>query len=314
MRTRRFPLLGAIVGLLGASGVADASEGPWTTAPGLHNVYFGTFYEQFGCFTSEGAQAPRCPSGAAAVEEPIRRVGAKAFYRTGLSRWSDVAVSVPVVRASSAATAASYATTAGVGSLQMRLRARLGAIGPVDVSSSVGVETGALHRSTRGRITNVGDGVTSLLGTLSAGSTGLVASGFYTASVDAAYAYRIPESDASAGRIPADEVRVASSFLYGLSDRVGVGASLDGQFRLWGEDLDFAALASYGEADDSLRWASLNASQVKAGARLAMYPVRHWPYLQVSVHRSIWAENNPVDTTFVEAAVGFDLGTRKEGR
>lgn len=314
MPVPRFLLLGAAVGALGVSGTAHASEGPWTTAPGLHNLYFGAFYEQFSCFTFEGAQTPDCPSGAAAVEAPIRRVGAKGFYRTGLSRWADVAVSVPVVRASSAATAAPYATTLGVGSVQARLRARLGSLGPVDLSGSVGVETGALHQSTRGRITNIGDGVTSVLGTVSAGSTGLLGRSFYTASVDAAYAYRIPEADEAVGRIPADEVRVASAFLYGLSDRFGIGASLDGQFRLWGEDLDFAALASYGGADDSLRWTSLNASQVKAGARLAMYPVRHWPYLQVSIHRSIWAENNPVDTTFVEAAVGFDLGTRKEDR
>lgn len=314
MRPHRFLLLFSFMVAVVCPRLAGASEGPWTTAPGLHNVYFGAFYEQFSCFTFAGAQTPDCPNGAAAVDEPIRRMGAKGFYRTGLSRWADVAVAVPVVRASSAASAAPYATTLGVGTVQARLRARLGALGPVDVSGGVGVETGALHRSTRGRITNVGDGVTSVLGTLYAGSTGILGKGFYTASVDAAYAFRIPETNEAVGRIPADEVRFASVFLYGLSSRFGLGASLDGQFRLWGEDLNFANLASYGGADDSLRWTSLNASQVKVGARLAMYPVRHWPYLQVSIHRSLWAENNPVDTTFVEAALGFDLGTRTEER
>lgn len=312
MRPHRFlPVLGAAAGLV-LCGSAEASEGPWTTVPGLHNLYIGTFYEQFSCFTLEGAQTPGCPRGAAAVAEPVRRVGAKGFYRTGLTPWADLAVSVPVMRSSSAATAAPYASTLGVGSVQARLRVRLGALGPVDVSGGVGVESGALHQSTRGRITNLGDGVTSVLGTLYAGSTGILGPGFYTASLDAAYAFRLPETTEAVGRIPADEVRLAAVFLYSLSDRFGVGASLDGQFRLWGEELDFAGLSSYGSADDSLRWTALHASQVKAGARLAMYPEENWPYLQVSAHRSVWAENNPVDTTVVEAAVGFDLGQRKE--
>ena len=314
MLNRCFLTVAALVGLSVAPRAAQASEGPWTTARGLHNLYLGTFYEQFNCFTVDGMASEDCPDGSAAVEEPIRRVGAKVFYRTGLARWADVALSVPVVRASSAADGDPYATTLGLGTVQGRLRARIGALGPVDVSGGVGAETGALHADTRGRITNIGDGVTSVLGTLYAGSTGILGSGFYTASADVSYAYRLQEQVVDVGRIPADEIRFASVFLYGLSDRIGVGASLDGQFRLWGEDLVFAELASYGSADDSLRWTALNASQVKAGARLAMYPVRHWPYLQLSIHRSVWAENNPVDTTFVEAAIGFDLGQRKEDR
>ena len=302
----------AVLALAGARSAA-ASEGPWTTTPGLHNLYFGTFYESFRCFTYADAPSEDCRGEAASVASPVRRVGMKGFYRTGLGRRVDVAVSVPLVRASSDADDPPYATTTGVGNAQARLRANLGAVGPVDMGAGVGFESGAFHRTTRGRITNIGDGVDSLLGTVYAGSTGLLGRGFYTASADVAYAYRFEQALGSTGRIPADEVRFSSVFLYGLSDRFGVGASVDGQYRLWGEDLDFGELfSSYGTSDDSLRWTSLDASQVKAGARVAMYPVGRLPYIQVSALRSVWAANNPVDTMFFEAAVGFDLGSRKE--
>ena len=118
MSNRCFLTVAALIGLSVAPRAAQASEGPWTTARGLHNLYLGTFYEQFNCFTVDGMASEDCPDGSAAVEEPIRRVGAKVFYRTGLARWADVALSVPVVRASSAAEGAPYATTLGLGTVQ----------------------------------------------------------------------------------------------------------------------------------------------------------------------------------------------------
>jgi hypothetical protein len=187
----------------------------------------------------------------------------------------------------------------------------MGSLGPLDLASGAGIESGALHRSVRGRITNLGDGVTSALGTLYAGSTGLLGRRFYTASGDLSYALRLPELDSDMGRLPGDELRFSSVFLLGLNSRVGLGASTDGQVRLWGEPLDFAGLAAYGNSDDSLRWAVLDASQVKVGGRVVLYPTAQQPYLQLAGYRSVWARNNPIDTTLIEVAAGFDIGERR---
>jgi hypothetical protein len=143
------------------------------------------------------------------------------------------------------------------------------------------------------------------------GATRPLGTRFYTASTDLGYAFRIPEMDSDVGRLPGDELRFSSVFLYALNARVGLGASVDGQIRLWGEPLDFAELAAYSGAEDSIRWAVLDASQIKAGGRLVLYPTEDRPYLQFSAHRAVWARNNPIDTTIVELAAGFDVDRRR---
>ena len=301
----------AAVGIT-ASTAAHSSEGPWTTPKGLHNFYTGLYFERFQCFTLDGVNDAECGENAASIPAPVQRVGAKVFYRTGLTRNIDIAASVPVVRASSSEEDnEDLATTTGIGTVQTRVRWKMGDLGPIQVASGAGFETGALHRSTRGRITNLGDGVTAAVGTVYAGSTGLLGSRFYTASADASYVFRFPELDSDIGRLPADEVRFSSVLLYALSARVGIGASVDGQMRLWGEPLEFAQLATYGGDENSPRWAVLDASQIKVGGRIALYPTEKRPYLQLAAHRAIWAVHNPIDTTIVELAAGFDLGERR---
>lgn len=292
------------------SGTALASEGPWTTAPGLHNLYVGVYHERFSCFTQDGAGDDGCGADAAPVSSPVNQTGVKGFYRTGLTRNMDVALGLPVARSYSE----SMPTTFGWGTVQARLRWRLGDLGPVSVGTGVGLETGALHRASRGRITNLGDGTTGATGSLYVGSMGVLGPRFYTASADVSYAYRLTELTKDDVRLPADELRFSSVFLYALSQRIGVGLSLDGQFRLWGEELDFGELSSFGDADDSMRWAVLNASQLKGGARLALYATDRLPYLQLTALRALWADNNPTDTTLFEAAMGFDLGKRRADR
>jgi len=309
--TTLFRKLLTTAGAWAAATTAMASEGPWTTAPGLHNVYAGLFYERFQCFTLDGVSDPTCGEDAAPVPTPVQRTGVKLFYRTGLTSKLDVAASAPLIHAfSGEADNPDLATTTGVGLLQARLRRRIGSLGPLDLAAGAGVESGFLHRNTRGRITNIGDGVTSLQASAYAGATGLLGPRFYTFSTDLSYSFRLPEAQSDIGRIPGDELRFASVMLYAISSTFGLGVSIDGQFRMWGEPLDFAQLSSYGSATDSLRWAALDASQLKLGSRLAIYPSEHRPYLQLSAHRAIWSVNNPTDTTLVEVAVGFDAGRR----
>ena len=293
---------------------ARASEGPWTTPKGLHNIYSGVFFERFNCYTLAGETADGCSDDAVAVESPVEKYGVKIFYRTGLTKRLDIAVSAPVIHATTQtpSSSANYAPTTGIGVVQSRVRARLPSVGGIDTAASLGVESGVFHAATRGRVTNVGDGTHGITGALYAGSTGLVGRRFYDASADLSYVFRVPLDSSDAGRIPGDELRFASVTNLGLGKVFGVGFSVDGQMRLWGEDLDPAALtASFGGEDDSLRWASLAASQVKVGGRIVAYPGPRRPYLLAGISRAVWVKNNPTDTTFVEVATGFDIGRRK---
>ena len=288
---------------------ALASEGPWTAREGTHNIYAGVFVEQFECFESEGKNDPKCGSGLP-VSSPVRQVGLKVFYRYGIDSQWDVAIAAPFSRSSMAGDPEGEAQepTTGVGLIETRVRRRLGSTGGVDWSTSLGLRSGALHKDTRDRLTNLGEGTTDLFGTLSMGSTGLLGPRFYTTSIDLTYYYRFPlQVDDTLGKIPGDEARASAVFDYAVSSRFGLGVGVDGFHRLSGADLNFAEIASYG--DD--RWAALQASQVKAGARFMLYPHGSMPYLQVSAQRVVWAKNNPTDATFIEVAMGTDLGGRK---
>ena len=291
------------------SSSVQASEGPWTTAPGLHNLYLGVMAERFECFDAKAEGQGACAPGMA-VLSPVNKIGAKVFYRTGIASNLDVAFSVPVARAFSSESVDSplYATNTGVGLVQGRVRYQFASVAGVDTAASAGVRSGAAHYSTRGQITNLGEGGTDLIGTVYMGHTGLGLRRFYTASMDVSYVYRLPQmADTAVGRIPGDEVSIAAVSTLALSQHMGVGVSVDGSWRLWGEDLAFAELSKYG--DD--RWAALAASQVKMGGRLVFYPSDSLPYIQVSGMRAVWARNNPTDTTQVEVALGTDFGRRK---
>ena len=300
-------MLWSLLALLTASSMA--SEGPWTTSRGLHNVYLGVMGERFRCFEAKGASNAACSSGIP-LSAPVAKTGAKIFYRTGLGDRTDVAFSVPFVQsfATEPTTNPMLSSTTGIGLVEGRVRQRLGKIGDVGVAAATGVRTGAAHWDTRGRITNLGEGSTDLMAALYLGGTGPVAGRFHTTSMDVRYFYRLPlqQSD-SLGRIPGDEVHLSSVSTFAVTPQLGLGLSADGFWRLWGEELDLSRLGQYG--DD--RWAALRASQLKLGGRAVVYPGERRPYLQLSVMRAVWAKNNPVDTTQVELAMGMDIGRRK---
>ncbi len=288
---------------------ARASEGPWTTSPGLHNVFLGLMGERFRCFEADGRSSSTCDSGLP-TSAPVAQVGAKIFYRTGLNAKTDVAIGVPIIHAfaTEATTSTLYQSTTGLGLVEGRVRRRLGRLGDLAIAAGAGVRTGALHHSTRGRVTNLGEGTTDLTGTLYMGGTGLLLRRFHTSSVDLSYAYRLPqEVDTPVGRIPGDEIHATAVSILAVSSKLGLGLSADGSWRLWGEQLETSRLNVYG--DD--RWAALAAAQVKLGGRVVIYPGERAPYLQFSGMRAVWARNNPMDTTQVEIAMGMDLGRRQ---
>lgn len=288
---------------------AQASEGPWTTSPGLHNIYLGLIGERFQCFEADGRSSSACGSGLG-TKVPVAQVGAKVFYRTGLNKKTDVAIGVPVGQSftTEPTSSSQYDTTAGVGTIQGRIRRRIGSLGDVGFATGAGLKTGALHRSTRDRITNLGEGSTDLTGSLYMGSTGLSLRRFHTSSIDLSYTYRLAQTaDSAVGRIPADEINATAVSLLAVSSKLGLGLSADAAWRLWGQQLTPEKLVVSG--DD--RWAALAAAQVKLGGRIVIYPGERAPYLQLSAMRTVWARNNPLDTTQLEIAMGIDLGRRK---
>ena len=288
---------------------ASASEGPWTTSKGVHNVYLGMFGERFHCFESGGKNSDDCRVGLPAPS-PVAQVGTKFFYRSGLGEKTDIALGVPLVRAFPLEPSDSdkLETTTGVGLLEGRVRYRLGHFRDVDIAAGAGVRTGVFHHSTRGRITNLGEGSTDLVAILYAGSTGLLKRRFHTSSMDMAYYLRLPlETGTPVGRIPGDEIRFSAVSTVSVTSKIGLGLSADGNWRLWGEPLDFTKLDVYKDN----YWASLAAAQLKAGARIVVYPGGHRPYLQFSAMRTVWARNSPLDTTFLEVATGMDFEGRK---
>jgi len=300
-------MLWALLTLL--NGPAEASEGPWTTARGIHNIYLGVMGERFRCFEAQGQSSTACASGLP-VAAPVAKLGAKAFYRTGLTGKTDVAVGIPVARSFSLESTSSpmYATTTGLGLIEGRVRYRLGKIYNIDFAAGAGVRSGAAHHASRGRMTNLGEGSTDLQATLYAGRMAPVGPRFHVTSVDLSYFYRLPlDADTAVGRIPGDEIRVSGVSTVAVTSHLGLGLSADGFWRLWGEPLSMSRVSVYGED----RWASLKASQIKLGGRVVIYPGDHRPYLQFSGMRAIWAKNNPLDTTQVEIAVGVDIGGAK---
>ena len=285
---------------------AWASEGPWTAPKGLHNIYVGVYAEQFGCFEAEGKESTKCSVGLPTLS-PVRQIGVKFFYRYGLAKKWDFAIAAPLGRSFMAepSSSPSMEPTTGLGLLETRVRRRLGHTGPLDWSASAGVRSGIFHHDTRGKMTNLGEGTNDLYATVSNGATGLLGARFYTTSTDVSYYYRVPlQEDETIGRIPGDEVRLSSVFDYAASARMGIGLTFDAFHRLSGAELNIAEMGQYG--DD--RWAALKATQVKVGGRVMMYPSGPWPYLQLGLQRTVFALNNPTDTTFVEVAMGTDFG------
>ncbi|MDP6933352.1 MAG: hypothetical protein QGG40_10570 [Myxococcota bacterium] len=280
--------------------LALAAEGPWTTPSGLQEVYLGTGIERFEAFDTGNGSTQDVPY-------PVYRAGGKVFWRYGINSNLDVALDAPLLTSfapDAPASSSKFATTTSFEYLKTRLRVRLPSEGlPVDLAARAELRTGVLHRETRSRLTNLGEGTTDLGGTLSTGSMGLVGGFFYTFAVDAGYWYRFPLEQGDDGKIPGDEVLVSSFLQITPSEHLGFALMTDSFWRLSGED--------FGETEVEVKdneWAALRAAQTKVGGKLIVYPDGAWPQFVVSFARAVWARNNPVDTTVVELGIGFNLG------
>ena len=272
-------------------GSANAGDDPWIAPAKTTNFFVAVSGEQFQDFVADKGESK--PG-----EYPIRTVGGKLYIRHSLGENSDLTLDLPFVTSwsSSPNPTGIYTQTTGIGLIQAELRHRwLEAI-----STRAVVRTGALHQSSRGRLTNLSEGTTDL--GLGLGTGGVIPGNrqFYTIDLGGSYWFRFPIQ--AGDEIPADEVSWTANILVSPNSNMGIGAAVSGHHRLGGQSL--GAVVVNNPAD---QWAALEAQQIKVGGRMMLYSTDDHPALCLTVLRAVWSRNNPIDTTLVEFGVGWDL-------
>ena len=281
--------------LLVPTGTAIAGDDPWIAPQHTTNVYVATLGERFEDFVGASGDTM-------SIDAPIVSLGGKVYIRHGLGRQMDVSLDVPVARTWSPGSQQTglYSTTLGVGLMQAELRRQwLGGDVPVGVSSRLAVRSGVLHRGSRGRLTNLGEGSTDVGIGVGVGQISLLGGAFLTMDAGASYWYRFA---LESGDVPGDEITWSGNVLLTATDKVGVGLATSGLHRLGGQNLGAVSVQ-----DSDNQWAALNAQQIKAGGRLSIYSSSRRPSVSVYFLHSVWARNNPVDTALVEVGLGWDI-------
>ena len=280
-----------MTGLLLLMGSADAGDDPWIAPTKTTNFFVAVSGEQFQDFVAE--QGDLKPG-----DHPIRTAGGKLYIRHSLGKNSDLTLDLPVVTSWSSGPNPSglYAQTTGVGLLQAELRRRW----LETISTRAVVRTGALHQSTRGRLTNLSEGTTDLGFGIGTGGVFPGQKRFYTFDLGGSYWLRFPIQ--SGDEIPADEVSWTTNMLVSPSSNMGIGAAASGHHRLGGQSLGAVAVSN-----PDNQWAALEAQQIKVGGRIMLYSTDDHPAICLSVLRAVWARNNPIDTTLVEFGIGWDM-------
>lgn len=287
---------------------ALAGDGPWTLSPRQQNLYLGADYYQYSLFNPGSGEARDVPS-------PITASALTGVWTAGLRPGLELELKLPLERAraqdqdgclAAAPVEGWCRTSSGVGDVgaQIKLRALDELYGsPVTVSVSGGMRSGELYADHRQRLTTLGDGHTDLGGGLSMGRTDVLGSGWYRASLDLWYWYRLPVEGAELH----DEISGSFAALVAIWPGFALGPAAHGFWRLGGDDVS--------EADFSNPdlWATLAARQVQAGAKLGIFGVSGAPTLSLTLLRTVYAQNNPTDAFVVSAGLGWFFRPKQEG-
>lgn len=284
---------------------ARAGEGPWTLQPGEHNLYLGLNSFRYGDFDSGGT--------AAELSTDVIATGGVAVWTHGLAEGLEMELQLPyesarvgdpsVASCRAGPRRAWCAPTAGLGDLALLVKTRfLDEVyaAPLTMSAVWGVRTGEAYSGKRGRLTTLGDGQTDFGGTLALGRTDVLGRGWYRAGGSVGYWWRVPHT-VEPVKIPADELRYDLSVVVAVVPSLSVGPAVYGFHRLGGVDL--------GEADlsDINGFASLDAAQALAGAKVGLHPPGAVGTVSLGVLRTVAARNNPTDTLAISLGVGFFL-------
>ncbi|MBX2798670.1 MAG: hypothetical protein KTR31_13395 [Myxococcales bacterium] len=298
-----------MIAVLWWASTAEAGDGPWTLASAEHDLYVGMDLYGYQRFRVAGAEPSDLDAQVRALGIPIIwSWGAMDAVETELRiQLEGVAVADPSAAPCDDAERDDWcATTVGVGDLSAALKLRLldeFRYHPLTLTFIPTLRTGAPHRATRGRLTNLGEGQTDLGLGLRVGRTGGLGSQWYALSGAATYWLRASASATTDRRLPGDEISWDTSAVVCVAHRLGLGPVAQGFHRLWGLDLDEAPL------DQAHGFASLKAQQIKIGGRASLYLPRGLT-LSATAMTTAYARNNPTDTW----VLGLGVGVHREPR
>lgn len=291
--------------------VAQAA-GPWVPGAGRTSVYLGVEGQRFNrvaAYSDDGVDNVR-------VGEGINTLTAVGVVQHGLGTRAALELVVPFHHGHASRPDVQLCADLGldacretnvVGVIEAEVKGLVldelsGA--PFSLAAVGEVRFGALAAKARSRLTGPGVG-TMDLGVIGAiGRSGaLGARGYYSLSLDLGWRYRVPHTT-TYPLLNGDEVVPASEFhgdlqaLFAPVPSVALGPSVLTLIRPWGRD--FGAI----EPTDIDRFSSLRVGDIRVGAKVILKDPAGNAFV-LSVHRTVWAWNNPSDTLSVGAGVNL---------
>ena len=264
-----------------------------TLPEGSHHIFSGVSYGMWSSFESKGSEKS-LPQSA-----KVTQVFSQTKYSYGIKDGVDISIFVPVSNVSTSGVSGSmFDPTTGIGQMGVYSNFSLWKNESIDLTSRLGVSTGAFHADTRGRVTNIGDGSTQLqLGLASAGFWN-VSSGYLHVNARGGYIAKIPSTLDFDPKYPADDL------IYGLSIGGGykgynINLFVDGFYRLDG--VDHPALPDEVPAVEA--FTALKASQMKIGINDSI-SFGDWT-VSGYIATSVFAKNNPIDEKIGGIGVGY---------
>ena len=277
--------------LLWATAIATAG----TLPVGTHHIFSGVSYGTWSSFESKGSEKS-LPQSA-----KVNQILSHTQYTYGLKDGMDVSIFVPVSNVSASGVSGNmFEPTSGIGQMGLSSNVALWNNDVINLTSRVGVSTGALHADNRGRVTNIGDGSTQLH--LGLASSGLwdVSSGFVRVNARGGYIAKVPSTFDFNPKYPADDVTYGFSIGGGYQG-YALNLFVDGFYRLDG--VDHPASESSEDVPALEAFTALKASQMKIGINDSI-SFRSWT-VSGYIATSVLAKNNPNNERIGGIGIGY---------
>ncbi|MCB9670038.1 MAG: hypothetical protein H6734_11240 [Alphaproteobacteria bacterium] len=288
---------------------ALAGDGPWTLAAGDTNVFVGVTSLRFTGFNDGVERTP------IALPTAIVATDLRAVVTRGLVRGVEAEAQVPWrhVRATQSESPGCTTdaprpdfcvTSKGLADVVLKVKGRLldeAALRPLTVSLALATRIGEAYADERGRLTKRGDGQVDVGAQLSLGRTGALGSqGWYQVAATGSYFYRFPHQPAvdDQPKIPSDEVGGDGGFVVSPRGWWSVGPLVTHFSKLRGYNVTAAPLATLDG------FASLYGHQTKVGGRIGIHSADGFT-VSISGLATVFALNNPYDTTAISVGVGW---------
>lgn len=305
------------------SQLASAGGGPWVPGAGQLQVYAGVEGQRFTVL--EGNDANGDPNIEVDVAGGISTLTGVLDLSYGVSSRTEVELILPYQHTHAKQADAPVCgllglgacrTTSTVGVIEGRVKTLvLDEVSGAPLSLAVGgvVRFGELTAAHRERITNAGEGTLDVGARVGVGRSGALGGGYWVANLDLVGLYRFPTATdfpAPDGdlTIPGPEVWSTADVLVAPSVSVAFGPTASFATRpgglQFGEMLELAG----GSVD---RFASIRYTQARVGGKLVLQD-EDYNAVSLSVTRTVYAVNNPMDTWSIGAGVSLNnlLGSK----